>query len=493
MSTKGKGFHRTVAALLVLSSVFLFSTEALSWAEAKHYVDDFQVHQVLITDEYVFFATSGFISNHYGLFIYERRKDKWTNYCVANGAPGNLARKLEKEGNILAVNYHERDKTGDIHILQSRFDLEDLSKKIIRKEYQYTSDYYNNPEPIYEIKEGEALYNLYENSVEKVTTNPDDSSKTESIWPPLDISAPKFTYPVEHNNKIYFVYGYMEEEWAYMVKGVGVFDPNTEKYHFYETDIFDYLMPTMVFVRSGSFVYPTAYKGMDGDWLSGTTGFIEFVVKDKAFRKWPEVRLPEYPLAIISIDEDNKEYWFGTDKGIFRSDKQTKKLTHYTLDTKAVVGVEKTLVWTDASWEPPENKSKKICALERDDVVKLIAEWEGWCEIESPCEALGFIDSDHVERLIGPKHLQINRKSKIRNSPHKEADVIVEFPGYLHPAESYKVVGEAVMQGQDGDKQKWYAVSLPTAWVMRDDLIYGISEADEEFYIEKFLKKDETE
>lgn len=447
-----------------------------SWGEGKHPISELLIHHVYLDSNHVFCGSdASWGSNVFGLFVFDRKTESWTNYPAVEGPGGRSVRKvinIEREEDSVYVTF---DKGSAL-----RFDRRNgLSEKAAKRKWSFIRDF------TLEV-DGED-YRIYCDSV-IVGNEPNVEAYTpalESIPMPTrtdcEPEAPKmtFSHPVVFQNKIYTAYDLQGYEVIDQTEGLAIFDPAEKRFHFHETDFFEGTI-TGSFVYDDLIVLSTArfmYEANAGP----AAGFVAFDPAKSTFSQWKESPLPEMPLAIFDVAQDDNEHWIGTDKGVFRIDKKTEEVKHYQI---AWGIVSKDVAWAHSSCGSFErNPFPVVAELDKGRDVDILAVWNGWCEIKSPRNIAGFVEGKHVERVTLAKdgdhickfkRLEGKERITVRVSDDPDAELMVELDANSSRENDYTVVARI----QKRNQPVWYKIKLPTAWINMDDLLFQLSEVD---------------
>ena len=208
--------------------------------------------------------------------------------------------------------------------------------------------------------------------------------------------SPIFSYPVVYENKIYMPYDLGLAVTSTYTEGIGVFDIAEKTFHFYGSGIFRGTV-TGGFVYDSLIIFPTARFLYEAN-ARPAAGFVAFNLTNSTFSEWKELPLPDKPLAIFQVAQDEREYWLGTDKGIFRITKKTHKSAHYQI-TKGIVSKDSTNVHYSCGGLLKENSSELVTKLEKGKEVEIVAVLNQWCEISVPKEIADRVEGKHIETV----------------------------------------------------------------------------------------------
>jgi hypothetical protein len=181
-------------------------------------------------------------------------------------------------------------------------------------------------------------------------------------------------------------------------------------------------------------------------------------------------------LAIFQVAQDEREYWIGTDKGVFRIDKKTNEATHYQ--------IAKGIVAEDSSEVCASQGGYVVAKLDKGRDVELLAVWNAWCEIKPPRHITGWIEGKYVEgvTLADDGHEHISKfkpldkggRIPVRVSDDPDAESLLTLDAHSLKEYEYKVVAKVVKT----DQTPWYKIKLPTVWISMDDLVFQLGEVD---------------
>jgi hypothetical protein len=450
--------------------------ECFSWAESKHPISELLIQHVYLDSNYVFCGSdASWGTNAFGLFVFDRRLGTWTNYpgfIYSNSRYGQV-KAIEADGDSVYVTFH-----GVGTLALNRHD----------GSHRQTATRKGSPHREFILRVGGASYRISRDSVivteETGTTvyvpSPQMIPQPAGPQPMTRALQPIFGHPVLFQNEIYMPYDLGLAEITTHTDGIGVFDVSQKKFRFYGSDTFKGTV-TGGFVHESLIVFPTAKYWYEGN-ATPAAGFVAFSPSDLTFSAWKELPLPEEPLAIFQIAQDDKEYWVGTDKGIFRIDKSTNRVRHYQI-TRGTISKDGALVYPSCG-DLGANFSPVVARLDKGRDVDIVALWNGWCEVESPKNIGGFVEGKYVEGVtfrdkarenVARFHpLQPGEKIPVRSSAEPGAELMLELDANSLKENEYKVV--ATVTGKD--RPTGYMIKLPTVWISMDDLLFQLGEVD---------------
>jgi hypothetical protein len=458
---------------LVLTLV-LAPRMCLSWGEFKHPISELLIHHVCIDSNYVFCGSHAhWGTNDFGVFLFDRRGETWTNYpdVGMSGRRSDPITDFKTKGDWVSVEFHG----GTIH----RFNCKDGLHEIISNRKA------KEPLPLgHLIKVEGTEYWINRDSIVVVEDNDTMSYRPaiQNIPKPTGVQpVPKalnliFSNPLIYQNKLYLPYDLILGGPGYYTEGIAVFDIANKVFRFYRSDIFKGSV-TGSFVHDSLIIFLTARFAYEGN-ASPAAGFVAFSPTDSSFFIWKGLHLPDEPLAIFQVAQDYREYWIGTDKGIFRVDKKTTETKHYQI-VQGIVRKDTTLVHSGRGEHSP------IAAeLKKGQHVDIVAEWYEWCEIKSPRHIAGFVQGKFVagvalsedgkENICRFKPLDWRDRIPVRVSADPHADLMAELDASSLQEYEYKMVAKVAKQGQP----TWYKIKLPTAWINMDDLVFQLGEVE---------------
>jgi hypothetical protein len=459
-------------------NAFLIPQIAFSWGERKHPIDEVLVREILLTENYIFCGTDAYWgTNVFGLFVFDRRTETWSNYCKGNDFPSNKINKIEREGqNVYVRTWSNSGPT-------IRFDLNTgKHEKVEKGSFKFST-------PGFNLKIGEKNYNFVLDSIVVSSNGEQEKVYRSSILPPTLYNVSKsyrekyfFSHPIVYENKIYFAYNFLETYDSY-TGGIGSFDLSDNSFKFYPSKTFKIGDITDCFIHNSSIVFSTAKFVYEGN-AGRAVGFVEFSPADSSFQIWKELPFSSDSLAIFGLEEDSLEYWIGTDRGVFRINKKTGKCIHY--------GIRKGLMPRDginvySCYEPSSssfNQYPVIAELNKCDTAEIVGVLNGWCEIKAPIEIKGFISSSDVEEVIdsigrrgfGKVRLKTDKgEIAVKTSSSQEANNLLVLNRSENPAEN-----EYTVVGRSGKKNviKGYIIRVPTAWIDMNKILFYLEEIE---------------
>jgi len=469
--------------LMIILDVSLIPQTGFSWGGSHRYpIDRVLVREILLTENYVFCGT-----NIFGLFVFDRRTETWSNYCEGNGFLRDGIIKIEKKGQDVYVTLID----GIV-----RFDLTNGRHEVKKESYKYST-------PSYSLKIGNKTYTVVADSI---ISSVGDKKKVyhPPVLPPLYAQIPEeyrygyfFSHPIIYENKIYFAYNF-RGEYDSSTRGVGSFDINNNSFNFYGSEIFKRGDVTDCFIHNSSIIFSTASFVYEGD-TRRAVGFVEFSPADSSFKIWNELSFPGDSLAIFDLEQDSLECWIGTDRGVFRIDRKTNNCIQYGI-RKGVIPRNGINVYSHYGRHRVNyaknliNPYPVVDELNKCDTVEILRTFMGWCEIKAPVKITGFVWSADVEKVIEPpggkgykkivlKTVRTNKdKIKIKHrSKHEAADLIVLDVWDKPREDEYTIFGESVsLSDTVGGKKPtgWYRTIIPTAWIHIGDLTFCLEEIE---------------
>jgi len=454
-------------------NIFFIPQILFSWGENKHPIDEVLVQEILLTEDYVFCGTdASWGTNKFGLFVFDRRTETWSNYCKGNDFPSNKIKNIERKGENVYV--RTWSNSGPI----VRFDLNiGEHEKVKKGSFKFST-------PGFNLKIGEKNYNFVFDSI-VVSSNNKEEVYHPSSHPPQYTKTPEklrkgyyFSHPIFYENKIYFAYNFLGYYDSY-TPGIGSFNISDNSFNFYPSNTLKIGDITDCFIYNSSIIFSTAkfvYEANAGE----AVGFVEFSLADSSFKIWNELPLPSDSLAIFGLEQDSLEYWIGTDKGVFRINKKTGECIHY--------GIRKGLMPRDGinvhSFydSHPFNKYPVVAELNKCDTAEILGVLNGWCEIKAPTGIKGLVSSSDVAEEIAPSDRKHPRKVRLKTdkgrievkiSSSDESNNLLVLGGRENPPKD-----EYICVGGAGSKNliEWYRIIIPTAWIKMDNLTFSLEE-----------------
>jgi len=458
---------------IIVLNTFLIPQSAFSWGERKHPIDEVLVQNILLAEDYVFCGTdASWGTNIFGLFVFDRRTETWSNYCKGNDFPSNRIKKIERKGQDVYVNNNVS------------FDLSTGKYEIV------TKGSFKSSAPGFNLKIGEKNYNFVYDSI-VVSSNNKEEVYRPSTPPPQ--YAPKYTptpgklgegyyfsHPIFYENKIYFAYNFHEYYYS-STRGIGSFDITDNSFNFYPSEIFKGGDVTGCFIHNSSIIFPTASFVYEAN-ARRAVGFVEFSPSDSSFKIWNELPFSSDSLAIFGLEQDSLECWIGTDRGVFRINKKTGKCIHY--------GIRKGLMPRDGInvhsfyGSRPFNQHPVVAELNKGDTAEIVGVLNGWCEIKAPIEIKGFVSSSDIEEVIdtigrrgfGKVRLKTDKgEIAVKTSSSHEANKLLILNRSENPTEN-----EYTVVGRSGKKNviKGYIIRIPTAWIDMNEILFSLEEIE---------------
>ena len=470
--------------LFLFIAFLIIPSMCFSWGESKHPIIELLIQRIYLDSNYVFCGCdASWGTNVFGLFVYDRNKNTWTNYSALQVPQENFrvskVKKIQREGDFIYVTF----RAG----LILRFHREDGSYEIISKN--------ETPKLLASHLSIEGVnYRINRDSViagdppdiKVYTPLPEEIPDPMEVQPEPEVKIPIFSNPIIINGKIYMSYDLVVYQTAAYTQGISVFDIKKETFNFHPSEIFKGTV-TGGFIYDTLIIFPTArfvYEGNAGP----AAGFVSFDPANQNFSLWKELPLPEEPLALFQVEQDEKEFWIGTDKGVFRIDKNTYKTTHYQI-TKGIIRKDGTNICPTSDFRGPY--PIVLDELNKDEQVELLGVLNGWCEIKPPKRYIGFIEAQYVEEVIFdentgrrlPKFRPLERFETIpvKSYAAPDAPALINLDSNSLKEYELEIAGESGRAGRTEGKRKevtWYQIKLPTALVSMDDLIFHLDEVE---------------
>jgi len=459
---------RIILLCLVIASI-LSPTICFSWGESKHPISELLIQRVYLDTNYVFCGCNAYWgTNVFGLFVFDRRRETWTNYPQPR-----RVKNIQREGDFVYITFwvgHRVEPTFRFNLQDGSFEEVARREELGIKGDTLTVDGVNCRVHRDSVIVGEAPNIKVYRPLSEPIPGP------TGIQPiPKELN-PIFSHPVVYQNKIYMPYDLGLGVTTSWTNGIAVFDVAERAFHFYASDILKgtvtdgFVYDSLIIFSTAGFIYEANARP--------AAGFVAFSPADSAFSLWKELPLPDKPLAIFQVAQDKKEYWIGTDKGVFRIDKSKNETKHYQI-TKGIVNKDGRNVHYPCGSSGERSSSAVAMELDKGEEVEILAVLNGWCEIKAPREITGQVDAEYVELVfredIG-KHVH-----KFR--PLKTGETIpVTIPGgepLILDANAlkqhrYEVVGRSTRKEEVAS----YKIKLPTAWINMDGLVFHLGEVE---------------
>ncbi len=464
---------RKTLTICLIAACALAPAICFSWGEGKHPISELLIHHVCLDSNFVFCGSHAhWGTNDFGVFFFDRRTETWTNYPDVGVSDRRIdpIADFKAQGDWISVEFY----SGIIH----RFNCKDRLHEIISNRKKRESW------PLgYQMKVGRTEYWIDRDSVVVVEDNDTMSYRSagQDIPEPIGIQPvardlnPTFATPLVHQNKVYLPYDLGLAITTTHTDGIAVFHLDKRTFEFFTSEV---LRGTVTdhFVYDSLIIFSTAKFWYERN-AGPAAGFVAFDPTTSAFSSWKELPLPDEPLAIFDVAQDQGEYWIGTDKGVFRIDKNTEEIRHYQI-AWGIVSKDIALVHSSGGDGTPV-----VARLDKGRDVDILAVWNGWCEIKSPRNIAGFVEGKYVEGVtlgkdgdqicrFGP--LEKKERIAVRVSDEPDAELMVELHANSLREYEYKVVARVQKHGQP----VWYKIKLPTAWINMDDLVFQLGEVE---------------
>lgn len=430
-----------------------------------HPIQEVLVQRLLLDEDYVFCGTDAYWgTNSYGLFVFDRKAETWTNYPRVEGprSVSGTVKNITRSDNYVDVQFSRglirfNLNTGEVSFDTTRaFERSPLTfhLEVDSRRLTFTRDRIT-------------VSGAGEDRIYTAATSPPHHPIKGT---PLAYWA--FCSPVVYGDRVYF--GVNSDGPGDLTLGLGSFGLEDTTFRFYPSDIFRG-RTTSAFVRGSSIIFATARFNYEAN-ATPAGGLVQFTPGDSSFRIWDEIPLPDYPVAVFCLEQDDREYWLGTDRGVFKIDKSTDECVHYgiTKGTVAREGVNVHGCYGDLGSD--RNQYPVVAELSKGDTVELLEIYHGWCKIKAPVEIRGHVSSSDVVKVSGeerPQTIKVVPEAVVRADSRPDANVLVRFGLFSNPPEEeYLVVGYS----SRADSVKWYHIRMPTAWIYRNDLTFSMEE-----------------
>lgn len=402
-----------IKPLLLYTILNLIPCLGFSWGEGRNPIEYVGIYSIYLDSNYVFCGTnSDWGANRYGLFVFDRKTECWHNYSKANtGIPNDIMviQKVDSFVDVLAG------------IGTLRFNLPSLDYMVIDSMVGHRN-----------LRSGFFRDSLaFGNRVYKTAL--DSVSITE------------------RDNRVAILI--FEQPLDYDAYGTGE-------------------IVTDCFLYDSSIILTTAIRGYEAN-VAPASGFLELFPQDLSVKPWTKIKLSEKALAILCVEQDEKELWIGTNRGVYCIEKKNMRKIHYNI-TKGIVVAEELDVHC-SRW----GRSPTIYECQKGDMLELLGEQEHMMEIALPKEYSGYLNKDYVKeeiddlirgRVVRIKDLDDlkdgNYTITIKASNNWNSVTIAEFPHGLLPSKEF------TYSSKIGD---WYLVTVSkTGWVPMKDLIFHL-------------------
>lgn len=405
---------RNITITLFCAIIVLIPHLGFSWGEGKNFIDDVEIYTIYFDSNYVFCGTNtDWGANQYGLFIFDRRTGQWKNYSQANSILSN---------DIVAITKIDSFVDVTARIGKLRFKLPSLDYEIVdsthHRAYRHFYDSVVIDNKIYEI------------ALDSVIVREGTRHVT-----------------------------------------IGVFKKPEDYGKYFGGPII-----TDCFLYDSTVILATAFQVYESN-VAPASGFLELSPQDLSVKPWTKIKLSEKPLALLCVEQDEKELWIGTNRGVYRIEKENMRKTHYNI-TKGIVVAETLLVYSDQREKPPI-----IYEYYRGDSVKILGEQEFKIEIELPATFTGYLSEDYVKKEIdSPKRggiVTIKDMNDlkdwgyvivIKDSADWNSETVAEFHYYYVPNKEFVFSSK---------HDNWYHVTIPnTGWVPMKGLIFHMDKVE---------------
>jgi hypothetical protein len=459
-----------VIILMTISNV------CFPWGENEHPISELLIERLYLDTNYVYCGSDALWgTNAYGLFVFNRKTETWTNYPSLFESNLDLrvrdVKVIEREGDFIYATY----RTG-IALKFNRTDgaVEEVNGR--RWEFQ----------PQFSIISNNMNYRISQNTVVVESTKDTSmySPSSEQITKPTGVEpipenlTPIFSHPVLYHNNIYMPYDLdlgVPSSWT---NGIAVFDVIKKTFSFYGSDIFKGSV-TGSFIFDSLLIFSTASREYEFN-ARPAAGFVAFNPRDFRFSLWQGLPLLDTNFAIFQVEQDEGEFWIGTDKGVLRIDKATKKTWHYQI-TKGIAQKDSLKIYSSCG-NFESNSSMVVAQVNKGDSVDLLGEMYEWCEIKSSKIISGWVEAKYVEKVIAK---DIAHKNILKFKPLNEFEVIpVKAGPYLEIPILMTINANSLLEHEyelidnigSNNQISWYKIRLPSAWINMDNLNFLLGE-----------------
>ena len=462
--------NKAVAYFILWFIFILIPASSFCWGESKHSIDEVLIQRMYLDTNYVFCGCRAYWgTNKYGLFVFDRRTEEWKNYRGF----GLQVEKITRSGNNVII------KFSDPVIIYVKFNLFDGSwmgcKKPIEEKKLFQWEIETNG-----IKYGVSADSITIMEDEYVTVykpNPEQVMPLREVRSTLPIQYHFILkHPIPCLNKIYSAFVDIISE----AQGIVVFDIVNREFEFHLSEVMKGNV-TGSFFSDSFIIFPTVSFEYEAN-ARPAVGFVSFDPNNLTFSKWNGVNLPDEPLAIFCVEQDDKEYWIGTDKGVFRTIKETGQCIHYNIVGGTVV--KDSIPIHSGCGSFGENSTPLAYFLNKGDEVELLGELNEWCEIKSLVPVTGWV----VEKCIKKKiyqdgvlsHIKLGMKYwvTIWSEPARKSVLLVTLEIKKGKEPKYEVIKEFVRILENGREEHWYALRLSSAWINLNKLLYKFGEVE---------------
>ncbi|MCK4256878.1 hypothetical protein KAX35_08320 [candidate division WOR-3 bacterium] len=448
----------------------LIPASSFCWGENKHSIDEVLIQRIYLDTNYVFCGCrASWGTNKYGLFVFDRRTEEWKNYRSF----GLQVDKITKSGNNVFV------KFSDPIIRYVKFNLFDESwlgcekpteeRKLFKWEIDTNDIKYG--------VSGDSITIIENENITVYKPRPDQVPLLREVKSTHPIqSCLILKHPIPYLNKIYSAFVDIISE----TQGIVAFDIVNREFEFHISDVMGGNV-TGSFIDDYHIIFPTASFEYEAN-ARPAVGFVSFDPNNLTFSKWNGVNLPDEHLAIFCIEQDDKEYWIGTDKGVFRTIKETGQCIHYNIVGGTVV--KDSIPIYSGCGNFGENSTSIIYSLNKGDEVGLLGELNEWCEIKSLVPVTGWVEEKYVNKKIYQdnvlSHVKLGMEywATIWSEPSCKSVPLTVLEIRKDNEPEYEVIKELVKILDNGQEKYWYALRLSTAWINLNKLLYKFGEVE---------------
>jgi len=234
---------------------------------------------------------------------------------------------------------------------------------------------------------------------------------------------------------------------------------------------------TDCFLYDSSVILTTAFSIYEAN-VAPASGFLELSPHDLSVKPWSKIKLSDEPLALLCVEQDEKELWIGTNRGVYCIEKKTGRKTHYNI-TKGIVVAETLKVRSDQREHSPV-----IYEYYKGDSVKIFGEQEFSLEIALPDVYNGYLSKDYVkEEIDDPIRGRVaiikdfldlkdwGYLITIKASNSWDSTTVAEFHYYYLPSKEFVFSSKL---------DNWYYITIPnTGWVPINTLIFHMDKVED--------------
>lgn len=371
-----------ILIIVVVTTVFsllLLTQHLFCWYEPKHPLDNLYIRHIAPDGGFIWFGSQDIVSNHHGVFRYNRRINTWETFCKATDLPHNQIRNIEVFPDSVII------YTWEGAVVYRKSSKQWLSLKEHKYE-KFPKNRVLGKGYVYEI-DGDSLIVLREGvkTVFKFPANLVEGGNRIKKYELRNI--------FYDDNKLWFGVDAVEFEPCWFGIGIGCFNLSSKEWSFFQPNCLKHNSISCITKDLNSLWFGTAQFTEDGDFPG--VGAIQFNKMTDQWKQFSKENSGIAGNAVFAILIDGDDIWFGTNRGISRYDKAHKQWRTYGITDWTIAGDSVKIYAGDGHTK--KDASPIIGTLLQSQTIKILSKRYNWYEIQLSQPITGWIPADRIE------------------------------------------------------------------------------------------------